>query len=120
MKPSIKETLCLETMPTVLGKSYEMEAFVIGHHVYKETWTLFWGEKLDTVIQPNNAKDKYSVTILQEGEKKVIRDLQLGKSGKFAKPIFYFLKTAIKNRCQIIIHAKAVNQNDGLKMKVPF
>ena len=36
IKPSIKETLCLEKLPIVLEKSYEMEAFVMGHHVYKE------------------------------------------------------------------------------------
>ena len=32
---------------------------------------------------------------------------------------FYFLKAAKENRCQIIVHGKAVNQNDGLGMEVP-
>ena len=35
--PSIKDILCLEKIPIVLGKSYEMEAFVMGHHLCKET-----------------------------------------------------------------------------------
>ena len=93
-----------------------MKTFVMGHHLYKETWTSFVGEKLDTAMQPNNVKDKYAVAIFQEGKKDVIGHFPLGKSGKFVKTIFHFLK---ENRCQIIVHGKAVNQNDGLGMKVP-
>ena len=72
IKSSIKDILCLEKIPIVLEKSYEMEAFVMGHYVYKETWALFVGEKLDTAMQPNNVKDKYAVAIFQEGKKKVL------------------------------------------------
>ena len=70
-------------------------------------------------MQPNNVKDKYAVAIFQEGKKKVIGHISLEKSGKFAKTIFYFLKTAKKTRYQIIVHGRAVSQNDGLRMKVP-
>ena len=65
------------------------------------------------MLRTNNA-----VAIFQEGKKNVIGPLLLEKSGKFAKNIFYFLKVAKENRCQIIIHGKAVNQNNGLEMKV--
>ena len=103
----------------VLEKSYELKAFVMGHYVYTETWTPFvWG-KLDTVMQPNNVKDKHSAAVFLEGKNKVVVHLPLGKSGKFANTIFYFLKAAKENRCQIIVHGTAVNQNDGLAMKVP-
>ena len=119
IKPSIKYIFCLEKLPTVLEKSYEMEAFVTGHHLYKETQIPFVEEILDTVMQPNNVKDKYAVSFLQEEKKKSIGHLPLGKFGKFPKTIFYFLKAAKENRCQIIIHGKAVNQNDGLGIKVP-
>ena len=119
IKPSIKNILCLEKIPVVLEKSYEREAFVMGHRVYKKTWTPLVGEKLDTAMQPNNVKDKYTAAIFQEGKKKVIGHLPLRKSGKFAKTIFYFLKVAKESRCQIIVQGKAVNQNDGLGMKVP-
>ena len=64
-------------LPIVLEKPYEMEAFVMGHHVYKETWMPFVGEKLETVMQPNNVKDKYAVAIFQEGRRKVIGNLRL-------------------------------------------
>ena len=68
-------------------------------------------------MQLNNVKNKYAV-IFQE-EKKDIGQLPLGKSGKFEKTIFSFLRAAEENRCQIIIYGKAVNQNDGLGMKIP-
>ena len=87
--------------------------------MYKKTWTPFVGEKLDTAMQPNSVKDKYAVVIFQEGKKKVICHFPLGKSGKFANTIFYFLKAAKENRCQIIVKGKAVNQNDWFGMKVP-
>ena len=83
-------------IPIVLEKSYE-------------TWTPFVGEKLDTTMQPGNVKDKYDVAIFQEGKKKAIGHLPVGRSGRFVKTTFYFLKAAKENRCQIIFHGKAVN-----------
>ena len=79
----------------------------------------FLGEKLDTAMQQNNIKDKYAVAIFQEGKNKVIGHLPIGKLGKFTEASFYFLKPAKENRCKIIVHGKAVNQNDGLEMKIP-
>ena len=79
----------------------------------------FLGEKLDTAMQQNNIKDKYAVAIFQEGKNKVIGHLPIGKPGKFTEASFYFLKPAKENRCKIIVHGKAVNQNDGLEMKIP-
>ena len=108
IKPSIKEVLYLEKSPIVLEYSHEMEAFVISHHVYKETWTPFAEEKLDSGMQPNNVKDKYAVAIFQE-RKKVIGHLPLRKSGKFAKTIFTFYTQLKKADAKIIAHGKAVN-----------
>ena len=119
VKPSIKDILCLEKIPITLEKSYESEAFVMGHHVYKQTWMPFVGEKLDAAMQRSNIKDKYAVAIFQRGRNKVIGHLPLGKSGKFGKTIFYFLIAAKEIRCQIIVLGKVVNKNDGLGMKLP-
>ena len=119
VKPSIQDILSLELIPIVLNKIYEIEAFVMGHHVYKQTWTLFVGEKLDVAMQPDNIMDKYAVAIFQEGKQKVIGHLPLGKSGKFAKTIFYFLKADKENRCKVVVLGKVVNKNDRLGMKVP-
>ena len=50
----------------------------------------FVGENLDTAMQLNNVKEKYIGAIFQEGKKKIVGHLPLGKSGKFAKAIFSF------------------------------
>ena len=50
IKPSMKYILCLEKIPIVLEKFYKMEAFVMVHHVHKETWKTFVEEKLDTAM----------------------------------------------------------------------
>ena len=97
VKPSIKGILCLKKIRIILEKLYEIEAFVMGHLVY----------------------DKYAVAIFRGGRNKVIDHLPLGKSGKFAKTIFYFLKAAKENRCQIIVLGKVVNKSDVLRMKLP-
>ena len=119
IKPSIKAFSCLEKIPIVLEKSHKMEAFVMRHHVYMDMWTPFVGEKLDTAMQPSNVRGKYVAAIFQEGKKMVIGHFPLGKSGKSAKTVFYFLKAAKRNRCKIIVPGKVVNQNDGLGMNVP-
>ena len=43
----------------------------------------------------------------------------MGKSGKFAKTVFYFLKANKKHSCVIKVLGKAINGGDGLGMKVP-
>ena len=118
-KPTIQEILEVESIPIRLLSSYEIMAFVMGHHVYKEIWTPTIGEHLDAFIQPNNSMDKYAVAAYQKGKKQVIGHLPLGKSGKFAKTIFYFLKANRDNKCQVEVIGKVVNQKDGLGMKVP-
>ena len=90
VKPSIKDILCLEKIPIILEKSYEIEAFVMGHHVYKQTGTPFVWEKLDAVMQPSNIKDKYAVVIFQGGRNKVIGHLPLGKSVSLRRQVFIF------------------------------
>lgn len=42
----------------------------------------------------------------------------MGKSGKFTKKIFYFLKAGKKCFCKISADGKAVKADDGLGMKV--
>ena len=46
IRPSTEDILCLEKISIALEKSCEMEVFVMGHHVYKETWTHFFGGKI--------------------------------------------------------------------------
>ena len=90
----------------------------MGYHVYKTNWTPVVGEKLTGVMESNNLMDKYAVAVKRSDES-IVGHLPLGKSGKFAKTIFYFLKANKKHSCVIKVLGKAINGDDGLGMKVP-
>ena len=49
----------------------------------------------------------------------VVGHLKRGKSGHFAKTIFYFLRADPRSSCSVIIKGKAVNLGDGEGMQVP-
>ena len=61
--------------------------------------------------------DKYAVAV--RSDESIVWHLPLGKSGKFANTIFYFLKANKKHSCVIKILGKAINGGDGFGMKVP-
>ena len=42
-----------------------------------------------------------------------------GKSGRFPKTIFYFLRADKKNDCTVVLPCKAVNCGDDESMQVP-
>ena len=49
----------------------------------------------------------------------VVGYLMKGKTGRFAKTIFYFLRESPYHRCDVHVTSKAINQGDGKGMKVP-
>ena len=111
---SIKDILSCEEFPIVLIRSYEINSFIMGYHVYKTNWTPVVGEKLTGVMESNNLMDKYAVAVKRSDES-IVGHLPLGKSGKFAKTIFYFLKANKKRVIKVL--EKAINGDDGLEMK---
>ena len=115
---SIKDILNCEEFPIALIRSYKIDSFITGYHVYKTNWTLVAREKLTGVMQSNNLMDKYAVDVKRSDES-IVGHLSLGKSGKFAKTIFYFLKANKKHSCVIKVLEKAINGGDGLGKKVP-
>ena len=69
-------------------------------------------------MEPTNKLDRNAVAVKgKDGD--VIGHLPLGKSGKFAKTIFYFLKSNKNYHCKITVTGKATNAGDRLGMKVP-
>ena len=117
---TLLEIICRYQMPLIIEKYYCIDAFVMGHHVYKDIWKPVLGEELDVSMEPNNIKDKYAVAVYQKGKSDVIGHLPLGRSAKFAKTIYFFLKASSYNSCKAVVNAeKAVNQKDDLGMKVP-
>ena len=43
--------------------TFEFQEFITGHHVYKDVWTPFHGEKLSCESQPDNVYHKYAVKV---------------------------------------------------------
>ena len=48
--------------------TFEFQEFITGHHVYKDVWTPFHGEKLSCESQPDNFYDKYAVKVVKNTE----------------------------------------------------
>ena len=70
------------------------------------------GTYRETSLQPH-----YDVLFLGES---VVGHLIKGKSGRFAKTIFYFLWTSTYHGCRVRVTDKAINQDDDKGMKISF
>ena len=66
--------------------------------------------------KPDNPKNKYAVCVKKEN--RIVGHLALGKSGKFAKTIFYFLKADELSCCKTVVTGELVNLGDGDGMQV--
>lgn len=98
--------------------SFENDSHVKGYHAYLDEWKPCRGEVLRGIPEPSNVVDKYVVCVLKGG--KVVGHLKRGKSGRFAKTIFYFLETDQHSSCSVATKAdKAVNFGDGEGMQIP-
>ena len=105
-----------EVLITVLT-CFDLNSHIKGYHVYKGIWTPDLNEKLSSEVEPDNIIDKYAVAVKKEG--KVVGHLPLGKNGKFAKMIFYFLKADHYGKCDVTVTGRAVNLGDDDGMQVP-
>ena len=68
-------------------------------------------EELETEIEPDNVMDKSAVCVKKNTS--IVRHLPLGKNGKFAKMMFYFLRADQDTECKVVITGKEVNLGDG-------
>ena len=80
-----------EEIPIVVSTNVDVDSFVKGYPEYKSIWTLKIGEILSTAREPGNSVDNYAVCVKKE--KEIVGHLPLGKDGKFAKTVFYFLES---------------------------
>ena len=90
----------------------------MGFHVYRNNWEPVIGEVLKTCMESQNEVDKYAVAII-DNENNVIGHLPKGASGKYAKTIFYFLKTDPLIIYHVKITEKAVNLRDNKGIRIP-
>ena len=78
-----------EELPIVVTiNSFETVSNVKGYHVYQGTCIPKIGETLSTERETGNPKDKYAVCVKKT--ECIVGHLPLGKTGNFAKTIFYF------------------------------
>ena len=97
--------------------SFNLDSFIKGYHVYQEVWSPELHKMLSAVPEPRNIVDKYAVSVQRDDE--VVGHLMKGKSGRFAKTIFYFLRADKKNDCTVVVTGKAINRGDKEGMQVP-
>ena len=76
-------------MPLVFIKEFETESVIKGYHAYMNDWTPILGENLSIRLEPKNYIDKYAVAVTKDA--RVISHLKKGKTGRYAKTVFYFL-----------------------------
>ena len=105
-----------EEIPIVVTTNFDVDSFVKGYHEYKNIWTSKIGEILSTESEPGNLVDKYVVCVKKENE--IIGYIPLGKDGKFAKIVFYFLGADEYGSCNVLIKGKPLNLGDGDGMQV--
>ena len=55
--------------------------------------------------------DKYAVCVKKENE--IVEQIPLGKDGKFAKTVFYFLRADKYGSCNVLIKKKPVKLGHG-------
>ena len=96
---------------------YNLNSFIKGYDVYQDIGTPELFEELVAVRETQNTMDKYAVSVTKAG--KVVGHLKKGKTGRFAKIIFYFLRADKQNSCTAVVTGKAVNRGDGEGMSVP-
>ena len=87
-KVSIENLTNDSVVPIIHKRDFEMDWSVMGFQEYKNAWTLVKIEKLETRMKP---EDKFAVAAIG-GNYSIVGHLMEGKTGKFAKTIFYSLR----------------------------
>ena len=108
-----------ETQPIeiILIKYYETNSTVMGYHEYQKKWDAVIGEVLEAKMEPTNDIDKYAVAVCKKGD--IVGHLPKGKTGKFAKMIFYFLKSEMLCTCKVKVTGKRTNFGDDKGLRIP-
>ena len=96
---------------------FETESVIKGYHAYMNDWTPILGENLSTRSEPENEIDKYAVAITKDT--RVIGHLKKGKTGRYAKTVFYFLRANLMNTISITVTGKGLMLEMGKACKFP-
>ena len=68
-------------------------------------------------MEPTNDLDKYTMAVCNEGD--IVDHLPKGKTGKFTKMIFHFLKSEMVCACKVSVAGKKTNFDDEKGLRIP-
>lgn len=103
-------------IPLLIVREFKYGSMIKGYHAYMHEWTPILGEILTTRPEPENEIDKYAVVVTKKG--KIIGHLKKGKTGRYAKTVFYFLPANSMNIANVIVTGKRVNLGDGQGLQI--
>ena len=104
-------------MPLVIIKEFETESVIKGYHAYMNDWTPLLGENLSTRSEPKNEIDKYAVAVTKDA--RVIGHLKKGKTGRYTKTVFYFLRANPMSTASITVTGKKFNFGGTQELQIP-
>ena len=79
-------------------------------------WTPTLGENVSIRPEPENEIDEYAVAVTTDA--RVIGHLKKGKTGRYAKTDFYFLRANTMNAARITATGKSVNFGNGQGLQI--
>ena len=89
----------------------------MGYHEYQKKWEAVIGEVLEAKMEPTNDIDKYTMAVCNEGD--IVDHLPKGKTGKFAKMMFCFLKSEMLCTCKVKVTGKRTNFGENKRLGIP-
>ena len=104
-------------MLLVTIKGFETESVIKGYHAYMNDWTPMLAENVSIRPEPENEIDEYAVAVTTEA--RVIGHLKKGKTIRYAKTDFYFLRANPMNAARITVTGKSVNFGNGQGLQIP-
>ena len=85
-------------------------------HEYRKIWESKSNEILEAKLAPTTKMNKFAVAVIKN--KKTNGHLPLGKTGRFSKTMFYFVRCEYNDYKVKIVDGKAFNLGDGMRMRV--
>ena len=76
------------------------------------------GEHLEVYYEPENTADKYAICV-KTGNGAIVGHLKKGRTGRFAKTIFYYLRSHPEAKYTAKITGKRFNLGDDMGLRVP-
>ena len=113
----VKLSLSYE-MPLVIIKEFETEPVIKEYHAYMNDWAPISGENLSTRPEPESEIDKYAVAVTKDA--RVISHLKKGKTSRYTKTVFYFLRANPMNTASITVTGLTLEMDKSCKFPAQF